>query len=177
MAFVRYTDAAGAYDDVSTTPSLPAVGLANAKEYIAKGNIALLAADLDTGDQIALCVLPTGARVHGIEIQSDNLGAALTADCGLYDTDAARTVIDADAYASSLSIDAIIAPDGSIDSSRADFRWESAATDLNTMSQRVWEDGGALVDPVKQWLLALTIVTSTTPVAGDLGFIVRYTDT
>jgi hypothetical protein len=174
MAFVRYTDAASAFDDVGTA-KVADVGLSGARFRISKGNIALLAADLDTGDQIALCPLPTGARIHTIGIQSDNLGTALTADCGLYDTDSARTVIDADAYASSLTIDALAAPSGAITSVRSDFRWESAATDLNTMANRIWEDGGVSADPVTTWLLALTIVTSTTPVAGDLGFIVGWT--
>ena len=174
MAFTVYSTAAGAFDNVSTTISLPPVGLGGARNRMAKGVIALATADFDTvGDQIALCVLPTIARVHSIGIQSDNLGTTVTANIGLYDTDSARTVIDADAYASAVSIDALSAPTGT--TSRNEFRWESATTDLNTIEQRVWEDGGVTSYPAKQWLLALTITVISSAVAGDLGFFVEYT--
>ena len=91
----------------------------------------------------------------------------------MYNTDSARTVIDADAYASAVSIDALAAPLGVV--AGFEYRWESATTNLNTLEQRVWQDGAATFDPVAQWLLALTITVSTTPVVGDLGFLVRYT--
>ena len=175
MAFTRYAEAASAFDDVNL-PSISDVGLSGARERIMKGNLALVVGDFDTvGDQIALCALPTGARIHEIGIQSDNLGTTVTADIGLYDTDAARTVIDADAYASAVSIDNLPAPDGSVTSVRADFRWESGVNGLETMAQRIWEDGGATEDPKTQWLLVLTITAITAAAAGDLAFIIKYT--
>ena len=174
MAFTIYSAAAGAFDDVSTTPSLPRVGLAGARNRIAKGNIALATGDFDTvGDQIALAILPTGAHLHSIGLQSDDLGTTVTVDIGLYDTDSARTVIDANAYASAVSIDALAAPNGT--TPRIEFRWESSVNALETMGKRVWEDGGVSIDPVKQWILAITITAVTAAAAGDLGFLIQYT--
>lgn len=177
MAFVAYSNAASSYTDLTgETTSLPQVGLMGARNRIIKGNLALDTTQLGTvGNSFALGPIFTSSRIHSIGIQSDNLGTTLTVNVGLYKTDSSRTVVDADAYGSAFSIDNLAPPSGAITSVRADVRWESNSTDLNTMEQAVWEDGGEASDPLQVWLLALTITATSSPAAGDVAFLIQYT--
>lgn len=132
---------------------------------VAMGTVALASGDLDASDIILLTRIPTRAAILSIVLLNDDLGTSLTLDVGLYET-GDGAVKDADAYASAYEAGT---------ASTAGVELLNEARDINNMGERVWQDAGDSSDPGGHYDLACTVVTSTTPAAGDLSYRILYT--
>ena len=130
------------------------------------GNFEAATGDLDAADSIRLTRLPTNARVIEIKLGADNLGAALTVDVGIYDTNG--TVVDVDEFASAFILDSAIFEAAGV------VVFDAAATDVARHGDRLWERLGFSTDPGGQYDIALTVVTSTTVVAGTIAYAIYY---
>lgn len=137
--------------------------LISGRVRVAMGTVALVTGDLDANDIIVLTRLPTNAALLSLVLFNDDLGTSLTLDVGLYETDG--TVKDVDAYASAYESGTV---------STAGVELLNEARDINNMGERIWQDAGDSTDPGGHYDIAATVVTSSTPAAGDLSWRILY---
>jgi len=129
----------------------------------------VLTTDLDAADIIVLCRLPSYANIIELKVASDALGTTLTADIGIYET--TGVVADVDAFGTAVVFSAA--------TPLTDYRFEAAGaagtpSNRDAAGKAIWELLGLTVDPNKQYDIALTVVTSTTPAAGTIAYDIRY---
>lgn len=144
-----------------------AVGLLGGRQRVAAGTVALATGDLDAADIILLTRVPSNARVLSILLFNDDLGTVLTVDVGLYNTDG--TVKDDDAYSEVVALDV-----ANEDGQEVAYDAAAGSRGIEELGQRVFEDAGDASDPGGLFDIGLTVVTSTTPAAGDLSWIVTF---
>lgn len=135
---------------------------------IAQGTIAMGTGDLDLNDIVLLAPVPTNASIVSIRLAADDLDSdgspALAFNVGLHDL--GGTVIDADAYASAITL-------GQAATVFTEYAFE--ARNINACGQRVWEDAGDTSDPGGQYYVSMVVSTAAaTAAAGDLSFIIEY---
>ena len=143
------------------------------------GNIALATGDLDAGDVIMLCGVPTGAVILSILIAHDDLDTngteTLNFDVGIYSgiDDVAETK-DENVYATATNEDnaSLFGIKGSTEGA-LDYAWE--ARSIEKAGQKVFEDAGDTTDPDSEYFIGISIETvAATAAAGDLAFMVTY---
>lgn len=129
------------------------------------GNVAV-PVTFATADTIELCDIPANAVITQILIENDDLGTTATVDLGVRKLDG--TVVDADLFAVNKAFGTA--------TTQTDYR--SDALDHNTTGQRLYELLGLTeVDQENpEYELYLTADSVATPLAGDVSFIVRFTD-
>ena len=126
--------------------------------------------DLDAADIIELCNLPADAVVLDIWRSNEDLGTSLTVDIGLYTL--AAVVKDVDTYGSAIEL-------GAASAVWVSNRFESAAAGglITNFGQQVFADAGDSDNSEGEYILAATVVTSTSPAAGRLNIMVFYSST
>jgi len=132
---------------------------------IAQGTIALAAGDLSANDTVMLAPVPAGASITSIKLFNDDLdtGSSLTANVGIFNTDA--SAVDVDAYASAITdLRAAV-------TSGTEVAFE--ARNINAMGNKVWEDAGASSNPGGYYYIGLEFGAAGTT-AGDVSFIIEY---
>ncbi len=148
-------------------PVLAPMGRIGGRVRAAMGSGEAAVADLAANDIIVLARIPTNARLMSILLGADNLGAALTVDVGVYDPDG--TVQDVDEFASAFTLDAAVF------GAATNLLYEAAIAQIDGHGERIWERLGLASDPGGDFDIALTVVTSTTPVAGSIAWQIMYT--
>lgn len=135
---------------------------------VASGNIALASGDLSAGDTVMLAPVPTNASVLSIVLRNDDLDSSttITCDVGLYSADGEVTAIDDDCYAS-----AITDLRAAVGGAGTEVAYE--ARNINTVGQRVFEDGGQSTDPGGYYFIGLKFDAAGNT-AGDLSFVITY---
>lgn len=134
--------------------------------HISVDNFAVATTDAEAADQIHLLHIPTNAILNRVSILNDTLDsvADLVVDLGFYDKDG--VVVDKD-----------VLVDGSTEFQTANTSWvDLYRPTVLTVGDRVWEVAGvASVDPVEDYILALTVdVVAATPVAGDIAVEIEW---
>lgn len=125
-------------------------------------------------DIIRLCRLPSNAHIWKIELGADNLGTALTADVGVYQTNG--TVVDANEFATALIMDSkVFGGTDVVPTPTAEIVYQAAVTDIVYHGLALWQRAALGADPGGEYDICLTIVTETTGVAGTIAYSVWYT--
>jgi hypothetical protein len=142
--------------------------------------VAVAAADFDAdGDIVYVAEVPSNAKIASIGLLNDDLdsGANSAANVGIYNggtkfttsagtTYAADAIIDEDAYATAVSLQAA-------NTSPVEVAFE--ARNINAVNNYVWEDCGLPEDPRVPLRIALTQTAATAGAqAGDVTLIVTY---
>ena len=131
-------------------------------------------ASVAAADVIRLARLPVNARIWKMEFGCDNLGAALTADVGLYQTNG--TVLDANEFATALILDSMVySPSDVIGTETAEIVYQPDVTDIDANGKALWARAGVAADPGGDYDVCLTVVTETTAVAGTIAWTIYYT--
>ena len=148
-------------------------GLHASVEQIIKLTIEIPTTSSDeTGDITLFTEVPWEAKIHSILLFNDSLAAsAIATDVGLYKLTKAGTVtvLDADAYGSAVT--------GLETAGKVGLEVAFEARNIDKIGNRVIEDAGLTAEPDDGYaLLGITITTGgTTPAAGTLSVIVKYT--
>lgn len=144
----------------------PALG-SGADVKIAKGHIASLTASASVGSTIRFCEVPSNAIVHEVKIAS----AAQTAgalDIGLYkNIKNGGTVIDADFFASAVSVASAVP--------LTDITNESGEYSIAEQNQPLWQAVGLSADPKTTFDVVGTITTNVTTGTGAMLVMVEFT--
>jgi hypothetical protein len=152
----------------STTYTLNKKGLSGGVVKCARGTIETGAAD-DIASVYRFARLPSHARIVMIQLWSDDIGTAGTADFGLYKTaNDGGLVVDADAFASAVVLDS-----GAIAGTM--IHHESAVYGVEDIEQQLWQIAGATTDPNIMYDVCATL-TEATDAAGTVSLMVFYTD-
>jgi hypothetical protein len=129
---------------------------------------AVATVELANGDSIAstyrMFRVQSNWRIHSVRIYCDAITSG-AADLGLYQTAAnGGAVVDADAYASAVSIASAI-------TTGTEIAFE--ARDIANIAKKVWEDAGLTEDSKRAYDLALTLTAATTA-AGTVSLALTY---
>lgn len=121
------------------------------------------------GDSIAstlrFCSIPSNARPSQLLLSCTAITSG-AGDVGLYQTaDNGGAVVDADFFASAVSIATIL--------SNSDVTRESGIITLPNSEKTVWELLGLTADPVRDYDVVMTLTAATTA-AGSTALAVRY---
>jgi len=116
------------------------------------------------GSTFRLCDVPSNARINSLRLFFDSITSA-AADVGLYQTTAnGSAVVDADAYASAVSI-------ASANTTGLEVMFE--ARNIDKVGKRVFEDAGLTTDPFRDYDLVATL-TAAAGATGTLSGILEY---
>lgn len=111
--------------------------------------------------------IPSNARVSQMLVYSDDMGTATAGDIGIYDTtDNAGAVVDADFFASALSLNG-----GAL--SGSDVTHESGVYGVEDLEKPLWEALGLSADPHKMYDVVLTL-TADSDAGGTFSLLGRY---
>lgn len=127
-------------------------------------------ADTADGDIHHVFKLPTTAILHSVKMATDDLGTAGDIDIGFYkkNADGTYTVLDADAIASAIDVNAAAV-------SLTEYRFEAAA--IETADQPAWELAGVSALPTTYSDIYLSITTPEgTTAVGTVTMQIQYTD-
>lgn len=157
--------------NIKTVPTVKNAGAVSGGTVRAKtGTKALLTTDIDSGDIIFMCEVPMHARILSIKIFNDDLdtgGTGLQADVGLYTT--AEVALDSNVYCSGSTLLTAINTTGT----EVAFQTRN----ITAIKNHVWQDAGLTADTGDSAWIAITISqVATTAGAGDVSWIVTYTD-
>lgn len=135
------------------------------------GTLELVAGDLEAGDIVMLCGLPTGAIVKSIKLAADDLDSnaapTLAWNLGVFAAadDVANTKVD-NVYATAITL-------GQAATAFTEYAYE--ARGIEKCGQKVWEDAGDSADPNSEYFVGLTVsIAAATGAAGTLSFDVEY---
>lgn len=122
--------------------------------------------DLDIGDIVAMCKVPSAASVKSIKLYLDALTSG-AADIGLYTgPDSSNlTVADVDAYASAQALG------GGADKAGLEVAFE--ARDINKINNSVYQDAGDAVGDFGEYWICMTVTTDL-GAAGTVSYRVEY---
>jgi len=126
-------------------------------------------ADTANGDIHHVFKLSVDAVLSSVKMAADDLGTAGTVSIGFYkkNNDGTYTVVDADAIASAIDVNAAA-------TALTEYRFEAAA--IETIDQPVWELAGLAARPAYGDLyLSLTTPAGTTS-AGTVAMVIQYTE-
>ena len=128
-------------------------------------------ADTADGDIHHVFKLPVDATILSVKMATDDLGTAGTIDIGFYEKysagDGTYTVVDADAIASAIDVNAAA-------TALTEYRFEAAA--IETADQPAWELAGLSARPAYGDIyVSITTATGTTAV-GTVALIIQYTE-
>ncbi len=154
----------------TTAHALSPVSQLGGRRRVITDNFEVAASEMESTDIIVIARLPSHAVILSILISNDAFDAAsaITADLGIYETDG--TVVDVDAYADANTIlQAATAAPGT------ELRYTALST-VDTVGDRIWENGSESADPSAMRDIAITIDTAaTTAQAATLGYRIEYT--
>jgi len=136
------------------------------------GTVALATGDLDTGDIVMLCGVPTGATILDINLAADDMDSnateTLAADIGVWKDALGVTAGDVDVYTDGSALF-----ENAVAFGAANFAFVTRV--IEKAGQKVFEDAGDAVDPDSEYFIGiLWVVGAATAVAGDLSFIITY---
>lgn len=125
-------------------------------------------------DVIVLAELPVNAKITSIRMWSTDHGATGLLNVGFHraDVDVSTltdtvNVLDEDAIATVIDINTAATND-------VEIRYETL--NINTIAKKAWELAGVATQPAYGTILLTATLAAVTTVAGDLNFIVRYTE-
>lgn len=151
--------------NADATPSvLTRPSIAGGKKQCIVGTVEVAAAD-DDGSVFRFARVPSNAVITSIKVFCDAITSGTSYDCGLYRTaNDGGAVVDADAFASAVSLASAI-------TTGTEIRFEAA--DINTIEKRVWEMAGATADTLYDYDICLTANTVGSA-AGTISLAVEY---
>jgi len=126
-------------------------------------------ADTADGDIHHVFKITVDSILHSVKMAADDLGTAGTIDIGFYkkNSDGTYTVIDADAIASAIDVNAAA-------TGLTEYRFEAAA--IETADQPAWELAGLSAKPAYEDIyVSITTPTGTTAV-GTVAMQIQYTE-
>ena len=137
------------------------------------GTVALATGDLDTGDIVMLCGVPTGAVILDINLAADDLDVNATetiaADIGVWKDALGVVAGDVDVYTDGSAL----FETGAVAFGDANFAFVTRV--IEKAGQKVFQDAGDTVDPDSEYFIGiLWVVGAATAQAGDLSFIITY---
>lgn len=137
--------------NADATPQVPTrASIGAGKLMCAVGTVEIAAADDDTSVYRFVRV-PSNAVITSIKVFCDAITSGTSFDCGLYRTaNDGGAVVDADAYASAVSLASAI-------TTGTEIRFEAA--DIANVEKRVWEDAAATADTKYDYDICLTANT------------------
>ena len=133
--------------------------------YTSSATVAVAAAD-DDGSKFYMLPVFSSWSIKHIWVYNDAIADATAYDVGLYTTAATPVAVDADCYAT----------DVTMASARTTAPIDAAyeARNITAVNQRVYQDGSVTTDPGVWYWLTLTADTVGSA-AGDITVIVEYT--
>ena len=154
-------------DAIASPVVLTPVGLSGGRERVIMGTMEVVAATFDAdGDTLRLTKIPTGARITSIELAADDLDTSTDSDISVGLAEEDGTIIDEDAYALSVTLQAAFAM----------TRVENKTRDINNVGEQVWQDAGKTTDPGGLVEIVLYQTATVGSVAlGTLSWIIKYT--
>jgi hypothetical protein len=101
--------------------------------------------EVTSGDSVGstyiMCQIPSNARISSVRVDTDDMGTTTAADVGIYQTtENSNTVVDADHFASALSLNGGALAD-------LEIQHESAVYGLEDAEKPLWEALGLSQDP------------------------------
>jgi len=156
-------------DFLSDVPrEYPAAGNTGGGQVVGTSGTIEIAAttEIEATDMLHLVVLPVNARLLSLKIGNDDLGGTLTADVGTYTTASTPVAVDANAIATAHSF--------STAAGLTEVLGGDAAP-LALHGGTLWELSGVAANPGGSYIVALTVVTSTTPAIGTISWSILYT--
>jgi hypothetical protein len=142
-------------------------GLEGGRMTCARGTVEITSGN-SIGSTYIMCQVPSNAYIEDVLVSSDDIGTATAGDIGIYQTtDNSNTVVDADFFASALSL-----KDGALAQSIA--LHESGVYGVEDIEKPLWEALGLSADPNRYYDVVLTL-TAAADASGTFSLQVRYT--
>ena len=163
MGTVSSTQVSNYLDNNPPIVNQPAVAGGSGKRTYAD-TMELTTGNLAAAEVIELAIVSVEEIPTSIRLAFDDLGGTMTADLGLYTLE--RAVVDVDALGAAIDL--------ATASTALDEKFASTATTKAQVGQKFWEiAAGVTATPGGQYIIALTMVTSTTPAAGTLSWVIE----